>query len=132
MRGCPQFTTRAGRCGLVVQVVEFPLEGGGVLLVQAASADEPSGGLGLASALDEKAKRAAETLESALAHVTPALQSVAGKLKELSPDEVTVKFGLTLTAETGAIVAKGDNEVHFAVTLAWSRHSGSADGDGGA
>jgi hypothetical protein len=35
-----------------------------------------------------------------------------------------VQFHLTLTAETGVIVAKGDDEAHFTVTLAWSR-----DGD---
>ena len=112
-----------------MQAVEFPLDDGGVLLVQAASADEPSGGFGLASAMEEKPKRAAETLESALAHVIPALKSVTAKLRELAPDEVTVEFGLTLTAETGVIVAKGNDEVHFAVTLAWSKGSGSADGD---
>jgi hypothetical protein len=128
----PRFAVRAGRCELVVQVVEFPLDDGGVLLVQAAAADEPSGGLGLASSLEDKPKRAAESLESALAHVTPALKSVTERLKELAPDELTVEFGLTLTAETGVIVAKGNREVHFTVTLAWSGENGSTDGGGGA
>jgi hypothetical protein len=109
----------------MAEIVEYPLEGGGVLLVQSASVDAGQGELGLASPVEDKAKKAKETLESALAHVTPALKSVAGKLRDLSPDDLTVEFGLTLTAETGVIVAKGGTEVHFKVTLAWSRNSGS-------
>jgi hypothetical protein len=87
--------------------------------------DAGQGGLGLASSVEEKAKKAKETLESALAQVTPALKAVAGKLRDPSPDDLTVEFGLTLTAETGVIVAKGTTEVHFTVTLAWSSRSGS-------
>ena len=36
---------------------------------------------------------------------------------------MTVEFGLTLTAETGVMVAKGSAEVHFTVTLAWSHEN---------
>jgi hypothetical protein len=97
----------------MAEMVEYPLDDRGVLLVQAAAVDSAAEGLGLASSLDDRAIKATETLGSALAHVTPALQSVAGKLRELSPDEVTVEFGLTLTAETGVVVAKGGAEVHF-------------------
>jgi len=112
----------------MAEIVEYPLEDGGVLLVQAAAVDSASEGLGLASSTEEKAVKATETLESALDHVTPALRSVAGKLRELSPDEVTVEFGLTLTAETGVVVAKGSAEIHFTVTLAWSKGSDRKDG----
>lgn len=113
-------------------ITEYSLEGGGVLLVQSASVDTGRGELGLASPGEDKAKKAKESLESALAHVTPALKSVAGKLRDLSPDDLAVEFGLTLTAEAGIIVAKGSTEVHFKVTLAWSRNGGSrsADSDG--
>lgn len=107
----------------MAEMVEYPLEGGGALLVQSASVDVGQGELGLASSAEERTKKAKETLESALAQVTPALKSVAGKLRDLSPDDLTVEFGLTLTAETGVIVAKGSTEVHFTVTLAWSKNS---------
>jgi hypothetical protein len=110
----------------MAEIVEYPLDDGGVLLVQAAAVDSAAEGLGLASSTAEKAVKATETLESALAHITPALRSVAGKLRALSPDEMTVEFGLTLTAETGAVVAKGSAEVHFTVTLAWSKDSDPA------
>lgn len=112
-------------------IVEYPLEGGGVLLVQSASVDAGQGGIGPASPVEEKAKKAKETLEAALAQVTPALKSVAGKLKDLCPDDLTVEFGLTLTAETGVIVAKGSTEVHFTVTLAWSKDCASTSANNG-
>jgi len=38
------------------------------------------------------------------------------RLVAMSPDEVSVEFGLTLGAETGVVVAKGTSEMHFAVT----------------
>jgi Trypsin-co-occurring domain 1 len=107
----------------MAEIVGYPLDGGGMLLVQSASVDAGQDELGLASAVDEKVKKANETLESALDQVIPALKSVARKLRDLSPDDLTVEFGLTLTAETGCIVAKGSAEVHFTVTLAWSKRS---------
>jgi hypothetical protein len=107
----------------VAEIVEYPLEGGGVLLVQPASVDTAGDGLGLASSPEEKTKKARETLESALTQVTPALKSVARKLRDLSSDTLTVEFGLTLTAEAGVLLAKGSTEVHFTVTLAWSKDS---------
>jgi hypothetical protein len=115
----------------MAEIVEYPMDEGGVLLVAAAAVDSASEGLGLASSTDEKAVKASETLESALAHVTPALKSVAAKLRDLSPDELTVEFGLTLTAETGVVVAKGSAEVHFTVTLAWSKDSDPNAGEVG-
>jgi Trypsin-co-occurring domain 1 len=115
----------------MAEIVEYPLEGGGVLLVQSASVDAGQGELGLASSVEERTKKAKETLESALAQVTPALKSVASKLRDLSPDDLTVEFGLTLTAETGVIVAKGSTEVHFTVTLAWSKNCASTSANSG-
>jgi hypothetical protein len=110
-------------------IVEFPLEDGGVLVVQAAGADVQEDGLGLASPTQERVKKAGETLESALAQVIPAVKVVSGKLRELSPDGLAVEFGLTLTAETGVVIAKGSAEVHFTVKLSWSKDDAAPDGE---
>jgi hypothetical protein len=105
----------------MTEIVEYPLDDGGVLLIQPASVDSQRDDLGLASSAGEMTRKARETLEASLATVTPALKVVADKLKGLSSDALTVEFGLTLTAETGIVVAKGSAEVHFKVTFAWSR-----------
>jgi hypothetical protein len=118
----------------MTQVLSYPLADGGVLAVEAASPDVPSG-LELASAEDrlkkaeEKLKTTGQTLESAVNGVIPGLEAVTSQLRKLSPDEVAVEFGLTVTAESGIVVAKGSAEVHFTATLKWngSRNTGSKD-----
>lgn len=112
----------------MTDVVEFPLDDGSLLHVQAATVDTAGSDLGLASPEDRVA-RAGETLDSALAAVTPALKSVTGKLRALSPDDLSVEFGLTLTAESGVVVAKGSAEVHFTVKLGWKQGEEFRDED---
>jgi hypothetical protein len=65
------------------------------------------------------AARAQVTLEEALGKLKPALQKVVHLLKELSPDESVVTFGLKMGGETGVIVAKGTAEVNFTVQMSW-------------
>ncbi len=101
-------------------LVEYPVEGGGVLRVQGVEEDAPSG-LELAARGPAclPLVRARETVQAALAEIEPAITAVADRLKTMAADDVTMEFGLLLGAEGGAIVAKGKAEVHFTVTFAW-------------
>lgn len=65
------------------------------------------------------AARAQVTLEEALAKLRPSLKKVVQLLKELSPDETVVEFGLKMGGETGVIIAKGTAEVNFTVRMSW-------------
>jgi hypothetical protein len=104
-----------------VYLIEVPVEGGGRLLVQVSDAELP-GDLQLASARPgEVAARARQSLEQALDQIKPAVRAVLDRLVAMSPDEVSVEFGLALGAETGVVIAKGTTEMHFAVTLGWKR-----------
>jgi hypothetical protein len=104
-----------------VYLIEVPVEGGGCLLVQVSDAELP-GALELASARPgEVVARARKSLEQALDQIKPAVRAVFDGLVAMSPDEMSVEFGLTLGAETGLVVAKGTSEMHFAVTLGWKR-----------
>ena len=40
-------------------------------------------------------------------------------LKELTPDEAEVEFGLKMGGETGVIIAKGTAEVNFVIRMSW-------------
>ena len=71
------------------------------------------------------AARAQVTLEEALARLKPSLQKVTGLLKELSPDQTVVEFGLKVGGETGIIIAKGTAEVNFKITMSWGREQDS-------
>ena len=72
----------------------------------------------------EVAARAQVTLEEALAKLKPSLQKVVGLLKELSPDQTELEFGLKVGGETGVIIAKGTAEVNFRITMSWGREQG--------
>ena len=109
-------------------LLEVPVEGGGRLLVRVSDEELP-GDLQLASARPgEVVARARQSLEQSLDLIKPAVGAVLDRLMAMSPDEVSVEFGLTLGAETGIMVAKGTSEMHFAVTLAWKRPVSATDG----
>jgi hypothetical protein len=63
--------------------------------------------------------RAAISLEEALAKLQPSLRKIVHLLKELSPEETEVEFGLKVGGETGVIIAKGTAEVNFTVRMTW-------------
>ncbi|MGH3872997.1 MAG: CU044_2847 family protein [Pseudonocardiaceae bacterium] len=74
----------------------------------------------LASAEPGKvAARARTTLVEALADLKPSLTTVLGMLREMTPGEMTVEFGVKMGGETGVIIAKGTAEVNFKVTMSW-------------
>jgi hypothetical protein len=105
-------------------VIEFPVEAGGQLLVQANEDDLP-GTLELATLRPgDVVARARESVEAAFDQIKPAVDAVAGRLRATAADEVEVEFGIVLGAETGAVVAKGTAEVHFTVMLRWKRERG--------
>ncbi len=123
----------------MAEIVEFPVAAGGVLRVQAVDSLDTGRGQELVPAtggVGEKVQKVRETLETAIGSVTPALSVITTQLRKLSPDEVTVEFGLVLSVEYGIVVTKGKGEVHFTVTLAWKQPAGTdgadgADGQGG-
>jgi Trypsin-co-occurring domain 1 len=60
-----------------------------------------------------------ERLDDALASVRPAAQAVIRSLRSLTPQELTVEFGIRLDAEAGAVIAKTCLTGHFTVTMKW-------------
>lgn len=78
----------------MAQVVDLPLEDGGMLLVQPTAADEPSGGFGLASSAEEKA---GETLESAM--------TSAEEAQSLPEESATVQAGQAECRHEPALVS---------------------------
>jgi hypothetical protein len=122
----------------VADLVGLPVDGDGTDLL-VVEVDDVEGGLVLAAAPDLTGgiARAQVTLEEALKKLKPSLQKVAHLMKELSPQEAQVEFGLKIGGETGVIVAKGTAEVNFIVRLTWrgdepdTRRPGSVDGDPG-
>jgi hypothetical protein len=65
----------------------------------------------------EKAiKNAMNTIYNTARQVTDTIDAL-----DLKPSSVEVGFGITLTAETNALIAKGGIEAAFNVTLTWEK-----------
>jgi hypothetical protein len=66
-------------------------------------------------------RRAAETFETALGSIRAAAEAALVALRggRLEPDEVELEFGVTLTAEAGALLARSQADAHLTVRLVW-------------
>ncbi|MFI1416575.1 CU044_2847 family protein [Streptomyces sp. NPDC020731] len=102
MDGLTQFTTESG----AMVVVEGVEDESGARLV--------SRGNGPA--------QAARTFEGSLEGVRAAAESALRVFRDgsLKPDAVELEFGVKLTAEAGAVIAKGSAEGHLVVKLSWA------------
>jgi hypothetical protein len=111
----------------VSDLVQVPLEGGGWFLVRADSAgrEAPEGSGPVqagrtADAIARGAVEAAQTLETALEPVVAMARVTLEALARVRPSEVTVEFGVELSAEAGAIVSKAGGSCQLTVTLTWT------------
>lgn len=112
---------------MVTNFVKFPLAEGGTVVVATASpslsADVPYGsvvrGRGSAAVVDQ----ASESFESAVQKVQPAAVALLRAVSSgpRPPSEVTVEFGLEMSAELGAVIASTAVQANFTVTLTWRR-----------
>ena len=102
------------------KLVEFPLEDGGSVYVEA---DPLAGEVTRGMRPRELAGEASQTFEAALARVQPAALAIVERLRGVAdaPDEIQVEFGIQLSAELGAFVAKASGDANFSVTLRWKR-----------
>ncbi|MCD7439675.1 hypothetical protein K4B79_15740 [Streptomyces lincolnensis] len=100
------------------RLVEFETADGAVVSVEAT---EERTGSRLVSRGDGTVQ-AARTFEGALEGVRAAASSALRVFRDssLRPDGVEIEFGVKLSAETGAIIAKGTAEGHLVVKLTWS------------
>ncbi|MEV2212338.1 CU044_2847 family protein [Streptomyces sp. NPDC050997] len=98
--------------------MEFETADGAVVSVE--SAEERSGSR-LVSRGDGTVQ-ATRTFENALEGVRSAASSALRVFRDgaLRPDGIEIEFGVKLSAEAGAIIAKGTTEGHLVVKLSWS------------
>ena len=104
------------------RLVEFPLEGGGSVLVEV---DEPGAEAGTVRVArpGEIAEKARASFEEAVGQVRPAAESIIAKLRDLSdpPDQIEVEFGLKLSAQAGAFIAAAGVEGTYRGKMTWKR-----------
>ena len=104
------------------QLIEFPLEEGGSVVIEVEE-PEPEGGVVRAARPGEIAAKSAQSFEAALERIKPAASAIISKLRGLSdpPNEIEVEFGVKMSAEAGAVIATASVEANYKVVLIWKR-----------
>ncbi|MFJ9564994.1 CU044_2847 family protein [Streptomyces fuscichromogenes] len=110
----------------MARMMEFTTEDGAVVVVESADGVPGSrpvsrdGGAGPAA-------QAARSFEGALTGVRAAARSALRVFRDgtLQPDSVELEFGVKLTAEAGAVIAKGAAEGQLVVRLSWTSGQGA-------
>jgi hypothetical protein len=99
-------------------LVEIPVDGAQPVLVEVAEAGD---GVVRAARPGEVVATAAESFQAALARFRPMASAMVKQFRELSerPQEISVEFGLKLTAEAGMVIAQTGGEANFKVSLVW-------------
>ena len=107
----------------MAEMIEYPLDAGGSVLVAVASMS--GDGVVTRGWGDDRPLRVAEqanqTFESAVAKLRPAADALLTSLSGLksTPEEITVEFGVQLTAEAGICIATLGSSANFKITLTW-------------
>ena len=109
------------------RLVEFPSESGEPIVVEVEDLELGGGGttrrgLSPSGVVD----RAQTSFEDALERAQPMASGLVSKLRSIadSPDEVQVEFGLSLSAQAGAVLVAGASAgANYKVTLKWNRTS---------
>jgi hypothetical protein len=100
----------------MTQAVRFRLPNGSSVLFEV---DEDAPGLERVSRGSDGVAEASRRLGESLDSVRNAAQAALDALKSLSPQKLELEFGVKLTAEAGALIAKTAAEGHFVVTVTW-------------
>jgi NTP-dependent ternary system trypsin peptidase co-occuring protein len=118
----------------VSKYVEFPLEGGGSIVIE--TADEavrtPSGFLRPGEAGAEAAFPARGSFDASVEAVRQSAELLVSKLRGLStpPDELEISFSLKASSETASlVVGKAGAEANFGVLLRWRTEKADKAGD---
>ncbi|WP_189544067.1 CU044_2847 family protein [Streptomyces gelaticus] len=101
-------------------LMEFTTDNGATVTVEV---DRHTQGAQLVALGDDNTlARAGRTFGSALTGIRSAAESALAVFRDgaLKPDGVELEFGVKITAEAGAVIAKSAVEGHMVVKLSWS------------
>lgn len=110
-----------------MQVVELPVIDGGtervLVQVRETGADPELGVVPVGRTGEPSVRRAARSLDTMLDVVRPIAERFVARLGGMAqaPDEVSLDFGVSLSAEADVLIATTSGEANFSVTLTWHR-----------
>jgi NTP-dependent ternary system trypsin peptidase co-occuring protein len=100
-------------------LMEFTTDSGATVMVEV---DRHAAGARLVSRGENSLSQAGRTFDSALEGIRSAAESALAVFRDgaLKPDGVELEFGVKITAEAGAVIAKSAVEGHLIVKLSWA------------
>jgi hypothetical protein len=105
----------------VSELVEYELADGTRVLVEVDEAG--AGPVTRGGRREDLVTRADGTLEQALRRIGPVTAAAFEQLRQVAnpPDEIDIEFGVKLSADLGAIIARTGGEANFQISLRWRR-----------
>jgi hypothetical protein len=106
----------------MAELMRWKLEDGGEVLVETRP-DGPE--ISPVSRAGELIESASVSLDAALGHVSDAASVVLKQFHAMAaqPDKVEVEFGVSLTVQAGAVIAKTSIDGHLNVKLTWESNA---------
>ncbi|GAB3059249.1 CU044_2847 family protein [Micromonospora schwarzwaldensis] len=106
----------------MTELRRFDLESGGSVVVEV----DGKPGMTPAANAGKVVREAGATFDRALSEVRDAASAALGQFQSMvhRPDEVEIVFGVQVTADAGAVIARTGVQGQLTVTLRWKRGSG--------
>lgn len=109
------------------ELIKYQTEEGNIVYVEVNSQESNNNrGMQDVRALKNKAEEivttAKESFEKSLESIYVISEKVCKNLKKLEPKQVEVEFGVTFSAEAGAIITSIGGEVNFKIKLTWENN----------
>ncbi|MGW5861665.1 CU044_2847 family protein [Streptomyces sp. NPDC055239] len=97
-------------------LARLPVEGGGSILFEASTMTE---GPVKAGRIGDTIHELPRTVQEALHPVTAMARAALQQVQQAAPHEVVIEFGVDMTAEAGAVIAKSQAGCHLNVIVTW-------------
>lgn len=109
-------------------LVEFPLADGGSVVIAAGgpnSGQDPSGPVLRGRVSEAIVTQASESFETVVQRLQPAATAVLDAIRSgpHPPSDVTIEFGIEMSADLGAVIASTAVQANFKVTITWQREA---------
>jgi NTP-dependent ternary system trypsin peptidase co-occuring protein len=103
---------------LMAELVRFSVAGDRSVLVEIPS---PDGGLVPAGGKRNRIVEATSSFSEHLDAIRDAMEEALDKFREMNPEEAKISFGISFSAEAGAVIARTALGANIEVELTWHR-----------
>ena len=107
---------------IMTELYEFEIDGTDqTVVIEVATLDGEYEGEVEASRASDVIRKATKSLQEVLNPIEPLAQAVVAKVQSMGskPDEVTIQFGVKISATAGALITSSTLDANFQIKLKW-------------